>query len=221
MKQIITKLISKFKPSKTKKSKSTKLDPKKAKLIRIGAIAASGRVVVGVAIYLFLRDPSFLLVAKVNNTYITRSELNKVLIKSYGQQALEDIAYKKMAAAEFEKNKIEVSQSELDAKLAEIEQSLGGAKLEDALNANGMTMEELRENIVLQTSLEKLLKDKIVVTQEDIAAFLTQFTEQMKGMTDEEKVQYAQKQLEQQGLQEEMSKWFEEMKQNAKIKYYL
>jgi FKBP-type peptidyl-prolyl cis-trans isomerase (trigger factor) len=176
---------------------------------------------VGIPVYLFIRNPSVLIVAKVENSYITRHELNQVLANAYGTQALEDLAYKRLADMEFKKKNIVVSEDEMNAKILEIEQSLGGMSLDEALSSSGMTREDLESNIRLQVSLEKLLSDTIVVTSEEIAAYVTENAEQLGELSDEEKNEYASEQLKQQKLQVEMGKWFEELRQNANIKFYL
>lgn len=221
MKQIIQKLKEKLSKLVHKKNKGSKKEQKKARFFNLAVIGGIAVVILGVLVYLLVRNPGFLLVAKVNNAYITRFELNRILVKSFGAQALEDLAYKKLAEAEFKKNNIVVSPIELDARIAEIEQSLGGMSLDAALSSSGMTVDDLRENITLQMSLEKLLSDKTSVTEDQINTFISQNEEQLKDLTDEEKNSYAQEQIKQQNLQVEISKWFTELKEKADIKFYL
>lgn len=218
MKEFFSKISNIFKKSKKKKING---DSKKQRIIKIASFITGGLLLIAALIYFVVRDPSFLVVAKVNNSYITRSELNTLLVKNFGDQVLEELIYKKMAEAEFKKNGVNVSDSDVEEKVAEIEQNLGGMSLEEALASSGMTMEDLNESIIFQLSIEKLLGDRVAVTEEEISDFILTYEIQLEGMSDEEKSNYAREQLEGQNLQIEMADWLEEIKQNSNIKLFL
>lgn len=166
----------------------------------------------------------FFIAATVNGSPISRLAVIGELEKQGGKQALEAIITERLIEAELKKNTIVVSDADIDAEIEKLEEQVAsqGGTLEEALAAQGMSMEILRTQIKTQKGLEQLLADKVTVTDEELATA----TESAKGsasagMTDEELRTAITEQLKQQKFQGEAQKWVAELTTNADIKYFV
>lgn len=164
---------------------------------------------------------NMLFVARVNGTFITRAQLNKDLTDKYGKTALDQIITLTLAKDELKKQKIEVTKDEINSRVAEIEKGLNGTTLEDALTSQGLTRAAFEDQLILQVGAEKLLKSRISVADTEVQEFLKNYGSQLPGGTDEEKKQTALKYLGDQKLNEEISKWVQDLKTKATIQSYL
>lgn len=118
-------------------------------------------------------------VATVGDEKITQDELNDVLVKMYGKEALNSLISEKLVAQEIKKNDIKVSDEDVDKEMAALENQYkeqGG--LEAALKNSNMTEADLKDQIINQLSLEKLLADDIKVSDEEVAAYYEENKEQ-------------------------------------------
>lgn len=182
----------------------------------------------GVAIALILGtlfySKGFFIAATVNGSPISRLAVIGELEKQGGKQALESLITERLIEAELQKNNITVSDADIDTEIKKLEEQVAsqGGTLEEALAAQGMSMEILRTQIKTQKGLEQLLADKVTVTDEELATA----TESAKGsapagMTDEELRTAITEQLKQQKFQGEAQKWVAELTTNADIKYFV
>jgi len=147
------------------------------------------------------------IVAVVNNEVITYLELQRELkpyeekIKSMGYdmeeelqtlyKVREDIIYRlideKLADQEIEKNKITVSESEVDASIERIKASRmwSDEDLRKTLETEGMTMQELRQTMRDQALRNQLIgrevSSKIVITMEEARAYYDRHAEEYQG----------------------------------------
>ena len=74
-----------------------------------------------------------------------------------------------------------------------------GQDLQQALKESGMTIEDLRENYKMNILIEKLLADKITVTDEDIQKYIEENKDSFPEGTDMEQI----KSLVEEGLKQE------------------
>ncbi|HML95324.1 MAG TPA: peptidylprolyl isomerase [Thermodesulfobacteriota bacterium] len=124
-------------------------------------------------------------VAIVNDDIITLSEMNEMVTSinltndhSMDQdEVLQQMIEQKLFEQEAEKLGIKVSEAELDAGIAQVKQrfNLNDEQMEEVLKKQNLTMESFREQWRLQTLSNKLLesqlKNKIVVTDDEIAEY--------------------------------------------------
>jgi len=164
---------------------------------------------------------SLFVVARVNNTFVFRSQLNKDLADRYGAQTLDDLVTITLVRTELAKQKIAISDSEINGKITQIEASLSGIKLEDALKAQNMTLPVLKEQIKLQLGLEKAVESKIEITEEEIKTFLVTNSATLTAKDDEGKRQEATNSLRDQKLQQAINDWVTSLQSTAKIEKYL
>lgn len=125
-------------------------------------------------------------VATVGDDKITKDELYEVLVQSAGQEALTAMIDDKVVALELKKEKVSVSDKEVDAELAIYIENAGGQEAFDAaLKQNAMTEKEFKENIVDYLSIRKIIEPRIDITDKDIKAY---FEENKESLNEEEQV---------------------------------
>lgn len=133
-------------------------------------LSLSGALILFTLLIVFLNKR--MNVAKVNGQSISRMEFYKELEKTQGSTVLEDMITKKIIFQEAKKSNIIVSESDVQNELDLIRGSVAqqGATLEDILAYQGMTYDQLVENVRIQKILEQLLKDSTSVSDDEIKA---------------------------------------------------
>lgn len=183
---------------------------------------AIGVVALLILVALFFAKGLFV-AATVNGSPISRLSVIQELEKQGGKQTLEAIIDKKLIETELNKQKITVTKEEVDEEIKKIEAQVAsqGGTLEMALTTQGMTIEKLREQITIQKRLEKLLADKVAVTEAEIDAYIKDSkATPPKDMKMEDFRKQTSDQLKQQKFQQEAQKWMSDLTASAKIKYY-
>ena len=176
-------------------------------------------VVVGYFGYMYRGE---FVVATVNGKLVTRYQLMKELEKQGATQALDSIIIQKLITAKAQEKKIEISNDVVATEIKTIKETLKGQgmELDQALQAQGMTMESLIMQIKLQKQLEKLVEGTVKVTDEQVKKYIADnvalFTE---GMTEEAKVAQAKVDLQKQQLNTGIYTYIEKLKTDAKINY--
>ncbi|MFD3261344.1 peptidylprolyl isomerase [Paenibacillus lentus] len=112
-------------------------------------------------------------VATVNGTTITQSELYNELVKASGgeqaKQALDAMITKTLIAQEAKKKSVVVTEEDINAEIDNYTKSFGSLEvLEQMLQQYGMTMEDLKQEAELNVMISKLLEDKTNVTDEEV-----------------------------------------------------
>lgn len=184
----------------------------------------SGAIIIVIALGLFFAKELFI-AATVNGSPISRFSVISELEKQSGKQALESLVQKKLIETEIKKKGISVTEEEVNDEIKKIEAQVAsqGGTLEAALAQQGMTEEQLREQIIIQKKLEKLLADKIPpVSDAEIDAYIKGGgLTTPKGVTLEDFRKELSGELKQQKFQQEAQKWVSDLTANAKIKYYV
>jgi len=186
-------------------------------------VIAIGIAVVLIIVALFFTKGIFV-VATVNGSPISRFAVISELEKQGGKQALEALVDKKIIGSELNKKGINIPKEEVDAEIEKIKAQVTtqGGTLEMALAQQGLTEESLREQITIQKKLEKLLADKIAVTDLEIDAYIKDSkTALPKDMKMEDFKKQVGEQLKQQKFQTEAQQWVSDLTASAKIKYYV
>jgi len=142
-----------------------------------------------------------LISAMVNGKPIWKKELVKEMETYYGESVLNSIIEGELIKQEAEKRGIKVTEEEVSNQIKTIEDSMKsqGQDLQQALEESGMTVEDLRENYKMNILIEKLLADKITVTDEDIQKYIEENKDSFPEGTDMEQI----KSLVEEGLKQE------------------
>lgn len=179
-------------------------------------------IIVLAAIALFFKG--LFVAVLVNGQPITRFTVIKELEKQGGKQALSSLVNQALILQEAKKKNVEVSQKEIDGAVKQIEDSLKkqGQNLDAALAAQGMTIQDLSMQLKLRNLVEKLLADKIKVTDKEIKDYIEKNKDTFPtDMKEEEIKKNVGEQLKQQALGNASQAWLEELTKNAKINYFI
>lgn len=115
--------------------------------------------------------------AMVNGSPISRFAVVSELEKSSGKEVLETLITQELIKAEIARAGVSVTEAEVDEGIAALREEIAGqttATLEEMLEERGLAMEEVREQVLLQKQVEKLLGAKVDVTDEEVNEYLAQ-----------------------------------------------
>ncbi len=166
----------------------------------------------------------FFIAVTVNGSPISRWSVIRELEKKSGEQALDTMITKKLIDTEAAKAGIVVSFTDIDKEMATITEQVSkqGGTLALALEQQGMTEGDLREQIIFQKELEGILKDEVMVTDEDVASYMTENKAVTpKGMTEDDFKNQIREQLKGQKFNAAASKWIADAKAQAKVDYFV
>ena len=199
-----------------------KADKKSIKISIKTAMIIAVILVIGALAYFY---KGLLIAATVNGSPISRLAVIKEVEKASGKNALDSLITKKLIENEVRAKKITISDdevnNEIDAIKVRVAGNPGGGSLEVALAAQSMTMNDLKDRILLQKRIEKLIADKLNVTDEEVAQFVkdnkVSITKgQEAAMTDQIKSQ-----IRNQKLNAEAKIFIDALKSKAKIMYFV
>lgn len=162
--------------------------------------------------------------ASVNGSTISRVEVIRELESESGESMLDALVTKKLIAQKATEAGIKVDGKEIDETIKTLEERIAaqGSTLDVALAQQGISMEKFREQITLQKALEKLLADKVSVSDEEVTSYLT--TNKItapEGTSEEDFRGQIKEQLVSQKLGTAAQEWIAEQKKNATIKYFV
>lgn len=145
----------------------------KEKLLRKKLVITIVSSLVGLAIIAgILLSTKDSVVAKVGDTSISEEELQETLLDQYGADALDTLITNKLIELEADKQKVTVSEKEIEAEIATLAESYGDEDaLEEAVTASGSTMDDVRNDIIVYLQTEKLLEPRIEITDEELQTY--------------------------------------------------
>jgi len=161
--------------------------------------------------------------ATVDGSPISRWSVISKLEKSSGKTLLDSLITEKLIQNEAKAKKIVVTEDEANGEIKKIEDLIvaQGGTLDEALAQQGMNRADFKTQIILQKELEKLVADKIVITDEEVKQYISDnkvaipvgqeatTTEQIKG------------EMKSQKISQEASILIEALKSQAKINYFV
>ena len=177
--------------------------------------------VLGVAALGYLGRGLFV-VALVNGTPISRLAVVRELEKQGGSETLDNLVVKSLIFQEARKKGVTVSQQELDQELSRINDivSKQGMTLDEALALQNQSKNDLIEQIKIQKTVERILADKIVVTDEEVKDYFDKNKELFDdGAKLEDVSGEIRNQLAQTKLSSSYQSWITDLKANASINY--
>ncbi len=138
--------------------------------VRNGVIVAAVLIIAALVYY----EKGLVVAATVNGSPISRFAVIAQLEKTSGKATLDSLINKKLIDEEASKKGVAVTDADVQAELGSIEKQVTaqGGKLVDALAQQGMTMDDLKGQIITQKKLERLLVDKIQVTDADVVHYI-------------------------------------------------
>ncbi|TLS50184.1 foldase [Paenibacillus antri] len=111
-------------------------------------------------------------VATVDEEKITANELYQTMLKQVGPQAVDQLILERLINREAAKQKIEVSDADINAELDKIKANFPDeATFNQQLESAGFTLDTLKEQIRPQVQLTKLVEPQIEVTDEELQTY--------------------------------------------------
>lgn len=162
--------------------------------------------------------------AVVNGSTISRLAVVRELEAESGEAMLDALVTKKLIAQKAAEAGIKIDEAEIDEAIKTLEDRIAsqGSTLEVALAQQGISLEKFREQITLQKALEKLLADKVAVSDEEVTQYIT--TNKLtapEGTSEEAFRAEVKEQLVNQKLGGAAQEWIAEQKKNSTIKYFV
>jgi len=178
-------------------------------------------VVVGLGLYL---GKSLFIAALVSGRPITRFELVRELEKGAGKRHLESLITKELISQKAQKEGVTVSDEDVKKEIENISKMIEsqGSTLDAALSIQGQTREDLEENVKIQKTVEKLLQEEVVISDEDTLKYF----EENKSLYGEEAVfedlkDDIREQLKQEKLSTAFQEWMTKLKNESQIIYFV
>lgn len=175
----------------------------------------TGAVIVLVLVLLYF-GRGLLVAATVNGRPITRLAMVSELEKQDGKQVLQSLVTKELIKQEASKNKITVSKDEINTEISKVEETIKkqGQTLDQALTVQGWTRADLEDQIRTQLLVEKLLADKVSVTDKEVDDYI----KENKSTETKDAVKSL---LKQQKLMTAYQTWIQDLLSKAKINYFV
>jgi len=108
-------------------------------------------------------------VATVNGVEITKDRLYEELAANGGEQALTNLINQELVNQEAAKKNITITDADVDTEIETYKTQFGSEEaLNQALEQYGMTMDDLRKQVVMELKLTKLLEPQINVTDDQV-----------------------------------------------------
>jgi len=119
-------------------------------------------------------------VAWVNGEPITRDELYEEMVRYVGTQVLDEMILIKLVRQEAAQRGVKVSDDDVAAELATIEEDVGGLEqLQSVLQMYNMTYDDLKQQVTLNLLLRALVGPEIEVTEDEIRSYFDENRERL------------------------------------------
>lgn len=180
-------------------------------------------VVFALLVGIFSMFKGVFVAATVNGETVSRLSVVRELEKQAGKSVLDTMITKRLIEREIKKQKVVVAKEKVDEEIKKVEDQISaqGGTLEMALADQGMTMSDLREQIVINQALEQILADKITVSDEEVDQYLTTSGLPTQGVSSEEERSAVREQLKSQKFSKEASLWVSDLRAKAAIEYHV
>jgi len=111
-------------------------------------------------------------VAKVDGEKILQTELDDALREQYGTEVLETLITNKIVELEAKKVGVSVSEDSIQEEYKELAESYGGEEsLQEALEANGLTEQSVKDNIRIYQLTKNVIAESIDISDEEVAQY--------------------------------------------------
>jgi hypothetical protein len=166
---------------------------------------------------LFVFNKGLFLAGTINGKWVTSWQFYSKLTQANGDEVFDSLVRETLIKQEAAKEGITATEKQIDEKIKELEDRFGGKEnFELALKQNNTSEEELKDQLSIQILVEKLLKDKIKITDGEVSKYKKENKEFVGEMSTAE----IKDTLKSQKLNEAFNPWFEELKKKANITTY-
>lgn len=189
---------------------------KKNKFLLVGIVVL---LLVGLLYYY----KGIFIAATVNGKPIFRWQVTKELEKQGGSSVLQTMVSEELVFQEAKKKGVGVSQQEIDDQMKQYEQSASAQSLtlDQALQQQGMTKSDLTKVITENLLIQKLLSDKVSVTDKEVTDYIAANKESFPDATDSQTLSLVKQYLEQSKLREQVQPYIDELKKQYSVNTYV
>lgn len=164
---------------------------------------------------------SWFVAATINGSPISNLELLSRLNKQYRSQTLNQMIDEKIVLDEAQKKGVTVTPTEINDRIAKLEQNFGGPQtLDQLLTQQGQTRQSLTDQLKLQVIIEKLYKDAATISASEVDQFLSQNKGSLQSSDSAKQKVEAEETLNQQKLAKIFREKFQQLKSSAKIRIF-
>lgn len=157
----------------------------------------------------------------INGSPITNFELQQRLNEQFKTQVLNQITDEKIVLQEAKKQGIFISDTEVQARIAQLEAKFGGAQvLDNLLSQQGQTRKSIKNQIKVQIAVEKLYDKEATYSAEEVDEFIKKNKKQLQSTESASQKLEATAIIKQQKLSQIIKDKFEQLKQQAKIQLF-
>ncbi len=160
------------------------------------------------------------IVAWVNGQPVTRLELISELEKTSGKKTLDYLVTKTLIFQEAKKENVTVTDTEMNTQLKSLKDNItkSGQNYQALLDAQGITEDQLKEQIKIQKMVDKMAGKGITVTDAEVTDYINKNKDQLpKTATAEELITQVKNQLLQQKISDKTQTWLKALRDKAKI----
>ncbi|QED46619.1 peptidylprolyl isomerase [Cytobacillus dafuensis] len=126
-------------------------------------------------------------VASVNGEEITKDDLYDQLVAQSGPEMLDKLITDEIIEQEAKKEKVKISQDEIDKEMKTLAEQYGGEKaFDEILKTNGVDKTEFEKSMETYLTTKKLLEPRIKITDDEMKTY---FEENKASFAQEEQVQ--------------------------------
>lgn len=190
----------------------------KHKFIKPALIAV---FLIGILALGWQRYKNLFVVAMVDGRPIFRSELNNRLLSQYGSQTMEGLIGEKLILENAQKQNINITQKEIDERIVEIEKSLNGMKLDEALKLQGMNKADFISRQKIQLSIDKMFAKDVSVSAAEIDDFIKNNSMYLTATEAAQKLVEAEATIRNNKIEQKFTEWFNKIKEEAKVSRFL
>ncbi|MEH7272745.1 peptidylprolyl isomerase [Neobacillus vireti] len=129
-------------------------------------------LILAMSVFLSLALTKDKAIAKIDGETISKDELYDEMVNQYGAATVEQMISDKIVALEAKKQKVSISDKELNEELDKLKESYGGEEVFDQmLAANNTSLDALKEDLENYLTLRKLLEPRIEITDEELKTY--------------------------------------------------
>ncbi|HYE22520.1 MAG TPA: SurA N-terminal domain-containing protein [Verrucomicrobiae bacterium] len=161
----------------------------------------------------------FFIAATIDGKPISRLSVIRELEKQSGKQALEALINERLINNEAKVKGITVTNEELRQEAEKINKQFSdqGSSLDAQLTANNLSREDFDKQITLQKKAEKLLADKIAVTDDEVQKYITDNSITIPEGQDAEYRNQVRDQIKSQKFSQQIATWLSDLRSKAKV----
>jgi foldase protein PrsA len=129
-------------------------------------------LILAMGVFLSFALPKDKAVAKVDGAAISQDELYDVMVEQYGAATVEQLIADKIVDSEAKKEKVTITDEELNAEVDKLKESYGGEDVfNQMLESNNTTVDVLKEDLKNYLTIRKLLEPQIEITDEELQTY--------------------------------------------------